>query len=81
MGRKGIFDAYSKGQGSVKMRGTVKHESTEKNEFLVVTEIPFLVQKNRLLEDVSKMVVFMSSDGASHTTGQTISVSGGYSMA
>ena len=56
MGRKGIFDAYSKGQGSVKMRGTVKHESTEKNEYLVVTEIPFLVQKNRLLEDVSKMV-------------------------
>ena len=56
MGRKGIFDAYSKGQGSVKMRGTVKHESTEKNEYLVVTEIPFMVQKNRLLEDVSKMV-------------------------
>jgi|TARA_B110000116_G_scaffold36945_1_gene29047 DNA gyrase subunit A len=56
MGRKGIFDAYTKGQGSVKLRGTVKHESTEKNEYLVVTEIPFLVQKNRLLEDVSKMV-------------------------
>ena len=56
MGRKGIFDAYSKGQGSVKLRGTVKHESTEKNEYLVVTEIPFMVQKNRLLEEVSKMV-------------------------
>ena len=56
MGRKGIFDAYSKGQGSVKMRGKVTHESTEKNEYLVVTEIPFMVQKNRLLEDVSKMV-------------------------
>ena len=56
MGRKGIFDAYSKGQGSVKMRGTVTHESTEKNEYLVVTEIPFMVQKNRLLEEVSKMV-------------------------
>ena len=56
MGRKGIFDAYSKGQGSVKLRGTVKHESTEKDEYLVVTEIPFMVQKNRLLEEVSKMV-------------------------
>ena len=56
MGRKGVFDAYSKGQGSVKMRGKVTHESTEKNEYLVVTEIPFMVQKNRLLEDVSKMV-------------------------
>ncbi len=56
MGRKGIFDAYSEGRGSVKIRGKVIHESTEKNEYLIVTEIPFLVQKNRLLEDVSKMV-------------------------
>ena len=31
-------------------------------------------------EDVSRIVVFLASDGASHTTGQTISVSGGYSM-
>jgi len=56
MGRKGIFDAYSVGQGSVKMRGTIVHESDTKNEYLIVTEIPFLVQKNRLLEEVSKMV-------------------------
>ena len=56
MGRKGIFDAYSEGRGSVKIRGKVVHESTEKNEYLIVTEIPFLVQKNRLLEDVSKMI-------------------------
>jgi DNA gyrase subunit A len=56
MGRKGIFDAYSVGQGSVKMRGTIVHESDTKNEYLIVTEIPFLVQKNRLLEDISKMV-------------------------
>ena len=56
MGRKGIFDAYSVGQGSVKMRGTIVHESNTNNEYLIVTEIPFLVQKNRLLEEVSKMV-------------------------
>jgi 2-hydroxycyclohexanecarboxyl-CoA dehydrogenase len=31
-------------------------------------------------EDVAKMVTFLASDGASHITGQTISVSGGYSM-
>ena len=56
MGRKGIFDAYTEGQGSVKMRGTIVHESDTKNEYLIVTEIPFMVQKNRLLEEVSKMV-------------------------
>jgi len=56
MGRKGIFDAYSKGQGSVKIRAKIVHESNVKDEYLIVEEIPFLVQKNRLLEEVSKMV-------------------------
>ena len=56
MGRKGIFDAYTDGQGSVKIRGKIVNESDDKNEYLVVTEIPFLVQKNRLLEDISKMI-------------------------
>jgi 2-hydroxycyclohexanecarboxyl-CoA dehydrogenase len=31
-------------------------------------------------EDVAKVVTFLASDGAGHVTGQTISVSGGYSM-
>jgi 2-hydroxycyclohexanecarboxyl-CoA dehydrogenase len=31
-------------------------------------------------EDVAKAVTFLASDGATHITGQTISVSGGYSM-
>ncbi|MBM3226018.1 MAG: SDR family oxidoreductase, partial [Candidatus Tectomicrobia bacterium] len=31
-------------------------------------------------EDVAKVVVFLASDGASHITGQTLSVSGGYTM-
>lgn len=56
MGRKGIFDAFSKGQGSIKIRAKIDHESNPKDEFLVVTEIPFMVQKNRLLEEVSKLV-------------------------
>ena len=56
MGRKGIFDAYTKGQGSVKIRAKIEQESNGKDEYLVVKEIPFMVQKNRLLEEISKMV-------------------------
>ena len=33
-----------------------------------------------LPEDVAKVVTFLASDGASHITGQTLSVSGGYTM-
>ena len=56
MGRKGIFDAYTEGQGSVKLRGKITNESDGNNEYLIVTEIPFMVQKNRLLKDISKMI-------------------------
>ena len=38
------------------------------------------LRKLGLPEDVAKVVTFLASDGASHVTGQTISVSGGYSM-
>ena len=56
MGRKGIFDAYTKGQGSVKIRAKIEQEFNGKDEYLIVKEIPFMVQKNRLLEEISKMV-------------------------
>ena len=38
------------------------------------------LRKLGLPEDVARMVVFLASMGASHMTGQTISVSGGYTM-
>ncbi len=38
------------------------------------------LRKLGLPEDVAKAVIFLASDGASHITGQTLSVSGGYSM-
>jgi 2-hydroxycyclohexanecarboxyl-CoA dehydrogenase len=39
------------------------------------------LRKIGLPEDVGRIVAFLASDGASHITGQTISVSGGYTMA
>jgi 2-hydroxycyclohexanecarboxyl-CoA dehydrogenase len=38
------------------------------------------LRKLGIPEDVAKVVTFLVSDGASHVTGQTLSVSGGYSM-
>lgn len=38
------------------------------------------LRKLGLPDDVARMAVFLASEGASHITGQTISVSGGYSM-
>jgi 2-hydroxycyclohexanecarboxyl-CoA dehydrogenase len=38
------------------------------------------LRKLGIPQDVAKVVTFLASDGASHVTGQTLSVSGGYSM-
>ena len=38
------------------------------------------LRKLGMPEDVARVVTFLASEGASHITGQTLSVSGGYSM-
>lgn len=52
---------------------------TEELEARIAKGYP--LRKIGIPKDVSRVVVFLASEGASHTTGQTISVSGGYSMA
>ncbi|MEC8869164.1 MAG: DNA gyrase subunit A, partial [Candidatus Thermoplasmatota archaeon] len=56
MGRQGIYNAFSKGQGQIKLRGRVAHEEAGKQQRLIVSEIPYGLQKNRLLEEISKLV-------------------------
>ena len=57
LGRGGIFNAYSTGQGRLKVRGrvTVEGEPGAKQR-LVFTEIPYNLEKNRLLETISELV-------------------------
>jgi len=58
IGRDGIRDAYEHGRGSVKMRARVSiEESRQGRERLVVTEIPYMVNKARLAEKVRDLVV------------------------
>jgi DNA gyrase subunit A len=56
MGRQGIYNAFSKGQGQIKLRGSVAHEEVGKQQRLIIREIPYGLQKNRLLEEISKLV-------------------------
>lgn len=56
-GRKGIIDAYKTGRGKVYMRSKAEIE-TDKNgkETIVVTEIPYQVNKARLIEKIAELV-------------------------
>jgi len=56
-GRHGIIEAYTTGRGSVRMRARTEVEDAGKGyQRIVVTEIPYLVNKARLVENVAELV-------------------------
>jgi DNA gyrase subunit A len=57
IGRDGIRDAYETGRGSIKMRARVLiEEGRQGRERLVVTELPYMVNKARLAEKIAQLV-------------------------
>ncbi|HEY1944560.1 MAG TPA: DNA gyrase subunit A [Roseiarcus sp.] len=57
LGRTGIRSAYATGRGSIIMRSKVKVEALRKDrEALIVTEIPFQVNKATLIEKIAELV-------------------------
>ncbi len=57
MGRDGIKKAYETGKGSVKVRGRVEIEEMKNGRSrIVVTELPYIVNKARLSEKIAELV-------------------------
>lgn len=57
VGRDGIESAYRTGRGSVRMRAVVEvEEDTKGRTTLVVTELPYLVNPDNLIESIAAMV-------------------------
>jgi DNA gyrase subunit A len=57
LGRQGIFEAYSRGRGQLKLRARAAIEKLGKDrEQIVVTEIPYQVNKSKLIEQASAAV-------------------------
>ena len=57
LGRNGIYDAYTKGRGQLKLRAKAAIERAGKDrEHIVVTEIPYQVNKSRLIEQCAALV-------------------------
>ncbi|HHP0460758.1 TPA: DNA gyrase subunit A [Vibrio harveyi] len=65
-GRKGIVDAYKTGRGKIYMRSKAEIE-VEKNgkETIIVTEIPYQVNKARLIEKIAELVKDKKVEGIS----------------
>lgn len=57
-GKKGIIDAYTTGRGRVLLRAkaTVETDKKTDKEQIIVTEIPYQVNKARLIEKIAELV-------------------------
>jgi DNA gyrase subunit A len=56
-GTEGVRDAYRTGRGRIVMRARADVESVDANsERIIVTEIPFMVNKSRLIEQIAQLV-------------------------
>ena len=56
MGRAGIREAYTKGRGRLTLRAKAEIEEEQNGRFrIVVTEIPYMVNKSRLLEGIADL--------------------------
>ncbi len=57
LGRSGIRSAFETGRGSVVMRGRVHTETVRKDrEALVITEVPYQVNKSAMIEKIAEAV-------------------------
>ena len=66
LGRQGIIDAFTKGRGQLKLRAKAAIETRAKDrEDIVVTEIPYQVNKSRLIENASALVNEKKIEGIS----------------
>ncbi|HXU73160.1 MAG TPA: DNA gyrase subunit A [Polyangia bacterium] len=65
-GRQGIHLAYKTGRGSIVMRGKAEIEEDKKGRSsIIVTEIPYMVIKARLVEKVAELVKDKKLEGIS----------------
>jgi len=67
LGREGILQAYKTGRGSVKMRAKAATEQLGKDrESIIVTELPYQVNKSKLIQDIAALVNEKKIEGISN---------------
>ena len=66
LGRRGIYDAYHEGRGRIVVRAKSEIEEMGGNrQRIVVTEIPYMVNKAKLIEKIAELVHEKRVDGIS----------------
>ena len=64
-GKKGILDAYSTGRGRIKVRAKTHIEKKGNKDVIVIDELPYQVNKARLIENIAGLVKDKQIEGIS----------------
>jgi DNA gyrase subunit A len=64
-GRQGILDAYNTGRGLIKVRAKETIEEHAKGQSIIITELPYQVNKARLIEKIAELVRGKKVEGLS----------------
>ena len=64
-GKKGIFDAYSTGRGRIKIRAKIHMEKKGNKDIIIIDELPYQVNKSRLIEQIANLVKEKQVEGIS----------------
>ncbi len=65
LGREGIRDAYEKGRGRIVIRAKANIETGGKKDAIVITEIPYQVNKSNLIQSIAGLVESKKIEGIS----------------
>jgi len=72
LGKSGIKSAYRTGRGRVKVRGKVEFTTTKKGKKqIIITEIPYMVNKAKLVEKIADLVKEKKVEGISDLRDET----------
>lgn len=64
-GRSGINSAYTTGRGIITLKAVAEIQTKKDREFIIVTEIPFQVNKAKLIESIATLVKDKKIEGIS----------------
>ena len=70
-GLQGVKDAYETGRGRIIMRAKAEIESDESHDKIVVTEIPYGVNKQQLIDYIAELVKEGKLEGISNVNDET----------
>ena len=70
-GLQGVKDAYETGRGRIIMRAKAEIESDESHDKIVVTQIPYGVNKQQLIEYIAELVKEGKLEGISNVNDET----------